>query len=92
MAGETAGDLRKVLSYQWLPAGKAHLVYTQADEDPDQIHDFRRAQVGVARLERNAFVRHAIGAAQVAALGQRYPQVVVAPAVAVDQNSRFIAL
>src|SRR5206468_1586889 len=65
-----------------LAAGEADPAHAEAREDADDTDDLLEAQEVGARPEAD-LLRHAVGAAVVAAIGQRDPQVADAAAEAV---------
>ena len=70
--------------HERLTAGDADCAYTVAlDEDPGQPRDFLESEQVVPRQPLQTLRRHAVDAAEVAAVGDRDPEVVRDPAVGV---------
>ena len=88
--GQQAHQVFHMLAQQRLAAGQADLLDAQAGEDAGQPRDFlERQQVGVAHegiagVEHRA--RHAIGAAEIAAIGDRDAQVAQRPRAPVERG------
>ena len=65
--------------------------HAQADEQAHQPRDLVKPQQVVAGHHGRAVGGHAVGAAEVAAVGDRHPQVVDMPGLQVDQPERIAA-
>jgi hypothetical protein len=61
----------EVVSQERLAAGEADFVYAPAGEDADQTIDLLKGENRFARKPEVVFLRHAIAAAHVAAIGDR---------------------
>ncbi|MCY1523622.1 hypothetical protein D9M68_585260 [compost metagenome] len=78
-SGQQAHQVLEVLAQQRLAAREADLFHAQAGEDARQATDFfegeqrRMRHEGIAAVEH--FARHAVRAAEVAAVRDRYPQI-----------------
>ncbi len=83
----TPDDVDQAAPHERLPAGEADLAHPEpADADVDQPDDLVVGQHVVVREPLEALGRHAVGAPQVAAVGQRDPEVGRDPPVAVFQR------
>ena len=82
-AGEHLDQLLEVAAQQGLAAGQAHLLDAEADEQTREARDLLEAQQLVARQEgvvaAEDLLRHAVGAAEVAAVRDRDAQVMQRP-------------
>ena len=70
-AGKFFNELLDAVPEQWLAAGQANLLYTERDEQPCNAFDlFKREQFGARQKDMPVkyFARHAISAAQIAAV------------------------
>jgi hypothetical protein len=76
----------EVAAEQRLAAGEPDLVDAQGDEHVDQEADFLEVQQVLARQPDVFVFRHAVGAAQVAAVGDRQAQVFQRTTEAVRQQ------
>jgi hypothetical protein len=76
---QPAHDVDEVRAEQRLSPGEADLGHTQGDEDAGQPNDLVGAELltdGKESVARTIVVpRHAVGTAEVAAIGDRYAQV-----------------
>ena len=79
-------EFRELLPDQGFPTGKPQLVDSQSGRDGGAAFDFLERQQFVAGHELDVGCRHAIEAADVAAIGDTDPQVVVPAAERVDQG------
>ena len=70
---------------QRLPAGEPHLAHPEADEHADEAQQLLVGEHLGLGHPRQALGGHAVGAAQVAAVGDRHPQVPGHPPEGVDQ-------
>ena len=78
-------QLRKVAPHQGFTAGEADLVDPERGGDPDEALDFLEGQEFSAREEADR-LRHAVEvAANITAVGDADPQVVVDPAEGVNE-------
>jgi hypothetical protein len=84
---EPADEVHRVAAHQRLAAGEADLAHPARDESIGYEGNLIEAQQLGARQEGH-MLRHAIAAAQVAAIGHRYPQIVDRAAMGVDQGGR----
>ena len=82
----SAGD---VAAQQRLAAGQPDLVDAERQEDVDERAGFLEVQHVLARQPDVVVLRHAVFAAQVAAVGDRQPQVAQRPAEGVIHHVGF---
>jgi regulation of enolase protein 1 (concanavalin A-like superfamily) len=87
---ELTHELREVFAKQRFAAGQSHLLDTERYECPGEPGNFLKAQDLRTRKERvvapEDLLRHAVGAAEVAAIGDRDAQGARAPAEEVAQD------
>ena len=83
-----AHQRRKVAAQQRLAAGQPDLVDAERQEDVDERADLLEVQHVLARQPDVVVLRHAVFAAQVAAVGDRQPQVAQRPAEAIIHERR----
>src|SRR3546814_3878291 len=82
-----SSDLGQSASYQRLTTGEPDLPHTEPlYRDADEVDHLVVGQLVVARHPVETLGRHAVGAAQVAAIGQRHAEIRRDAAVAVDQR------
>ena len=87
MARQRAHQRHHVAADEGLAAGQTQLSHALGDEGRAQpVEFFEREQIGLGQ-ERHVF-RHAIEAAQVAAVGDRHPQIADRPAKRVGHRAR----
>ena len=84
IGAQHADQPRQVAAHQRLAAGQADLVDAQRRGDPDEAGDLLEGEQ-LALVQEDDFLRHAVGAAEVAAVGDADAQVVVDAAEGVDQ-------
>ena len=94
-AGSAAGQLRdqhrQVGPHGRLAAGEADAVDVEAlDEDAGEALDLLEREQVLAGQPLHALGRHAVGAAEVAAVGDRDPQVTDGPPEGVDEIVRVL--
>ena len=82
---ELGDQQRQVVPHQRFAAGEPNLVDAQPGHDAHEPLDFLEREQLMARLELHVLGRHAIEAANVAAIGDADPQVRVHAAEGVDQ-------
>ena len=75
LAASIADERRQVAAQERLAAGQAQPVHAERDEDVDERADLLEVQDVLARQPGVVLLRHAVRAAQVAAVGDRQPQV-----------------
>ena len=81
-------DLFEILGHQRLAAGEPHAGDAEAgDTQTQQADQLVGAQQLLGRKPVESVGRHAVGAPQVAAVGQRDPKILGDPAVPVDERS-----
>src|SRR3954468_5720638 len=85
-AGEHRGERREVAADEWLAAGQAHVADAHVGEQRDEPDDLLEAQDVVALEPRQPLRRHAVLAAEVAAVGDGDADVGDPAPVAVDQR------
>jgi hypothetical protein len=78
------GELVHVLPHQGLAPGEANLVHAQRGRDADEAGDLLKGQE-LGAIAEDDILRHAIGAAQIAAVGDRHAEIVVPAAEGVDE-------
>ena len=83
--GEHAHQARQVAAHQRLAAGQPDLVDPQRRRDPDEARDLLEGEQ-LGPVQEGDVLGHAVGAAEVAAVGDADAQVVVDPAEGVDQH------
>jgi hypothetical protein len=81
---QSLDELGKVGPHQRLAAGEAELVHAQASRDPSEPLDLLEREQLMPRLEADVLVRHAIEAADVAAICDADPQVRMNAAQRID--------
>ncbi len=79
-------QLREFAAHERLAAGQPHVVDAHPGKQRDQPRDLLERQDRGSLQPRQPFRRHAVLAAEVAAIGDRYPQVADQPAVAIAQG------
>jgi hypothetical protein len=84
--GQHPGQAREVTAHERLAAGEAHVADAHRRQQRDHALELLEAQHLVALEPRQSLGRHAVLAAEVAAVGDRHAQVADVPAVAVDQG------
>ena len=84
--GDPRDDLREIGAGERLSAGEAHLVHAEVlHADADESHDLIHAHQLVLLQELHAHLRHAVGAAEIAEVGEGDPEVVRGAAESVDE-------
>ncbi len=83
-------ERRQVAAEQRLAAGEANLVHAEADEDVDKAADLLEMQHVLARQPGVVVLRHAVFAAQVAAVGDRQAQVAQRTAEAIGEHESIV--
>ena len=86
--GEHLDEDMKLAARQWLAAGEADRVDAEAHEDAHEPVDLLVGQDLRARQPLHPFGRHAVRAAEVAAVGHRDPEVVGDAAEGIDERHR----
>ena len=86
MAGEAGHQLHDVLPHQRLAAGDAQLVDAEGSKGRDQLVQLLERQHVLARQEGHP-LGHAVGAAQVASIGDRQTQIGDAALEGIDQRA-----
>ena len=84
--GEPADQIGQVAAQQRLASGQPHLVDAERGEDVDQRLDFLEVQDVFARQPDVVRLRHAVAAAQVAAIRHRQAQVPQRAMVGVEEH------
>jgi hypothetical protein len=84
--GEHPGEIREVAAHERLAAGQAHVVDAHLGEQSDEADDLLEGQDVVALEPGEPLGRHAVLAAEVAAVGDRHAEVGDPAAVAVYQR------
>ena len=83
-------ELRQIAPQEGLAAGDADFFHAESDKQTREARQFLEREDFTLRQERvvapERLLRHAVGAAEVAAVGDRDPQVAVDPSEAVDQR------
>ena len=85
MAPQPLGEFHHVAPHQRFAPRKPDLAYPARDEALGDHRDFLQAQQRLARQETH-LLRHAIAAAQIAAVRHRDPQIADRAAVSIDQG------
>jgi hypothetical protein len=83
-------QLRQILAQQRFAAGEAQLAHAQRDRDSHEALDLLESENFLPRLELHALFRHAIEAADIAAVGHANSQVIVDAAVSVNKRSHDV--
>ena len=83
--GQAPDQHRQIAPHQRLAAGHTQLIDSQPHGDAREPLDLFEAQDLAARNELDAFLRHAIEAADIAAVGDTDPQIGMDAAVRVNQ-------
>ena len=78
--------MRQVRPHERLAAGESQPPHAHLRDDAHKPHDLFEREDFVARLEADVLVRHAVEAADVAAIGDADPQAVVHAAESVDER------
>ena len=87
MARQRAHQRHHIAPDQRLAAGKPQLPYAPGDEGRTKpVKLFEREQIGLG--QKCHVLRHAIKAAQIAAIGDRYPQIADRPAERIGHRTR----
>ena len=76
----------QIAAHQWLAAGETELVDPQPRDDLHKAGDFLEREQFVPRHESHIFGRHAVEAADVAAIGDADPQAVVHTAKGIEEH------
>ena len=84
--GQRGDQSVEILPHQRLAAGQSQLVDAQLRDDANESLDLLERENFVARLELHVFVRHAVEAADIAAIGDADPQIGVHAAERVDER------
>ena len=84
---QPSDQLREPLAQQRLPARDAQLAHAQRHRDPHEPLNLLERQNLLARLKLHALFRHAVEAANVAAIRNADAQVVVHPVESIDERS-----
>ena len=88
--GQLLDQPLQVLAQQRLAAGQPNFANAELDVDPREPHDFLECQQFRVRKERivapENVLRHAVHAAEIAAVGDRDPQVVHRTAALIDER------
>jgi hypothetical protein len=84
--GQLAHQRRQIFSHQRLASGDAQLSDAQSHRDANEPLDFFKGQNLLPRLELHVGFRHAVKAADVAAIRHAEAQTVVKAAESVDQR------
>ena len=71
---------------KWLTSGYPDLLNPHADGNLRDSDDLLEREDLLTTLPKHIFVRHAVGAAEVAPIGYRYPEIGVASAESVDKS------
>ena len=77
---------RYIVPHQWFAAGQANFVDAQPRGDPHKASHLLERQQFLARPELDVLGRHAIKTADVAAIGDADPQVIVRSAKRIDEH------
>ena len=85
-SGGAADDVDQPAAQERLATGEPDLVHAQVDRDANDTNDLVVGEHLVARQPLESLRRHAVGAAQVAAIGQRDAQVGGDASEGVDQH------
>ena len=91
LRGQHADEARQVAAQQRLAAGQAHLVHAEVEEHVGQRGDLAEVQDVLAREPDVLLLRHAVAAAEVAAIGDRDAQVAQHAAARVEDGGHQAA-
>jgi hypothetical protein len=83
-AGQFLGQDRQIFPNRRLPPSQSNFGHAQLDKNPSQPLYFFISQQGLFGLPHHAFMRHAVLTAEVTAIGQRNPQILVASSKLID--------
>ena len=88
MAASMAHEARQIAAHQRFAAGQANLVDAQRRGDLHEMRDLLEGEQ-LGAVHEDHFFRHAVGAAQIAAIGDADAQVVVAASERIDQHGGY---